>query len=130
VIGIDTNVLVRFFVEDDEPQTRTAQQFVSGLTANDPGFVSTVVVAELVWVMERHLDASDAEIIAAIRHLLTTNAFVVESEQQVFLALAELSEGRARFADALISALASARGCSYTVTFDKKAARLPGFRLL
>lgn len=130
MIGIDTNVLVRFFVEDDELQTRRAQQFVAGLSASEPGFVSKVVLAELVWVMERHLDASDEEIVAALRHLLTTDAFLVESEQEAFVALTELSEGRATFADALIVASAQARGCSHVVTFDKKASRLPGFRLL
>jgi len=130
MIGIDTNVLVRYFLADDEIQARKARSFFAALTADEPGFVSVVALVELVCVLERAANATDPEIVAALRFLLTCDALVVESEAEAFVAMTDLDEGRARFADALIAALGQARGCSHTVTFNRKAARLPDFRLL
>jgi predicted nucleic-acid-binding protein len=130
VIGIDTNVLVRYFIEDDDVQTRKAQSFIGSLTIDSPGFVSVVAIVELVWVLERSRAASGAQIIEALRFLLSCDGFIIESEQEVFIAMVELSEGRASFPDALIAALGRSAGCSHTLTFDKRAARLQEFRLL
>jgi predicted nucleic-acid-binding protein len=127
VIGLDSNVLVRHLV-DDAVQSHKATEFIERrLTAENPGFVSTVAMAELVWVLERAYGLPDVEIAAAIERLLQADTLVIEAEQDVFAAMIALKEGHGSFADALIAAIGIRAGCSHTVTFDRKAVRLPGF---
>lgn len=131
MIGLDTNVLVRYLVQDDPAQSaKAAQVFEHRLTARNPVFISVVALAETVWVLERSYRFSDTEIAAAIEAILQTNLVVVENEQEVFTAMIALKEGSGSFADALIGALSTRAGCSRIVTFDRKASRLPGFELL
>jgi len=128
VIGLDTNVVIRYLAQDDPVQSPIATELIERrLSEEDPGFLSVVVVAETAWVLERAYGLGDMEIAAAIERMLEADAFVVESEQEVFTAMTALKEGRGSFADALIGALGAAAGCSRTVTFDHKALRLPGF---
>jgi predicted nucleic-acid-binding protein len=106
MIGLDTNVLVRYFVQDDSMQSRRATEIMEGrLTEANPGFVSIVTMAETVWVLDRTYRFSDAEIADAVERTLGANILVVENEQEVFTALTALKEGRGSFADALIGAL-------------------------
>jgi predicted nucleic-acid-binding protein len=130
MIGLDTNVLVRYLTQDDPVQSRRAAKLVEGLTEEDPGFISVVAMAETVWVLERAYGVADADIAAALERTLQADVLVVESEQEVFTAMIALREGRGAFADALIAALGAKAGCSTTLTFDREAARLPGFGLL
>jgi predicted nucleic-acid-binding protein len=87
-------------------------------------------MAEIVWVLDRAYGLADHVIAAAIERILQTDVLAVESEQEVFTAMIALKEGRCAFADALIAALGAKAGCSRTLTFDRKAARLPEFELL
>ena len=128
MIGLDTNVLVRYFAQDDPVQAKTATEIVEKrLTEQNPGFISTVVMAETVLVLDRVYRLSDAAIATVIERMLQADVFVVDSEQQVFAAMIALKDGLGSFADALIAALAADAGCSVTLTFDRKALRLPGF---
>jgi predicted nucleic-acid-binding protein len=128
VIGLDSNVLVRHFVQDDRVQSAKATQVIERqLTEENPGFVSTVAMAETVWVLERAYGLSDADVAAAIERTLQIETLVIENEPQVFTAMIALKEGRGSFADALIGALGAKAGCSHTLTFDRKALRLPDF---
>lgn len=130
MIGLDTNVLVRYLAQDDPAQSRRATEIVERkLTAESPGFVSIVTTVETVWVLDRAYRLDVLEIAAAIERLLQADLIVVENEQEVFAAMIALKEGQGSFADALILALGARAGCSHTVTFDRKALRLPGFRL-
>jgi predicted nucleic-acid-binding protein len=130
MIGLDTNVLVRYLAQDDPVQSAKATALIERrLTEQDPGFISVVAMAETVWVLERAYGLADADIAAAIERTLQVDALVVESEQEVFTAMAALKEGRGSFADALIGALGASAGCSHSLTFDRKALRLPGFVL-
>jgi predicted nucleic-acid-binding protein len=86
-------------------------------------------MVETAWVLARSYHLQGREIAAAIERLLQADVFVVENEQEVFVAVITLKEGRGSFADALIGALGTAAGCSCTVTFDRKALRLPEFDL-
>ena len=109
MIGLDTNVLVRLVVGDDPRQTYKARLFVSRYcTPDSPGFIDCVVLAEFVWVLGASYGYARSEIAATVA----------------------LREGRGSFADALIAALGARAGCSATVTFDRRALRLPGFELL
>jgi predicted nucleic-acid-binding protein len=130
VIGLDTNILVRYIVQDDPVQSPIATNLIERrLSEDDPGFVTVVAVVETVWVLERTYNFSDADIAAAIERILQIDALVVENEPDVFTAMVELAEGRGSFADALIAELGARAGCSHTLTFDRKALRLPGFEL-
>jgi predicted nucleic-acid-binding protein len=127
--GLDTNVLVRFVTRDDAAQSRRADEIIANLTENEPGFVSVIVMAELAWVLERAYNYSKAEIARAIERMLQIEVLQIECEQQVLTAMIALKRGRGSFADALIGELAFRAGCSHIVTFDRKAAQLPGFAL-
>jgi predicted nucleic-acid-binding protein len=128
VIGLDTNVVVRYLAQDDPIQSGRATRLLEHvLTAENPGFVSVVVMAEIAWVLERAYRLKHREIAAAIETMLQSEVLTIEREQEVFSAMIVLKEGQGSFTDALIGALAAAAGCSQTLTFDRKAVRLAGF---
>jgi len=129
--GLDTNVLVRYFAQDDPVQSRKAVEIIErGLSEDEPGFVSVVTMVETVWVLSRAYSLSDREIAAVVEGMLQSDTLVVQNEQEVFTAVAALRSGRGSFADALVSALGTWAGCASTLTFDKKAARMDGFALI
>ena len=130
MIGLDTNVVVRYLAQDDSVQSPKATELIErGLTEENSGFVSVVAMAETVWVLERAYGLGDMKIAAAIERMLQIDVLAIESEQAVFTAMIALKEGGGSFADALIGALGENAGCSGTLTFDRKALRLPGFSL-
>jgi predicted nucleic-acid-binding protein len=131
VIGIDTNVLVRYLAQDDAVQSAMATELIERrLTALNPGFISVVAMAETAWVLARSYRLDDKAIAAAIERVLQVDGLVVENEQAVFTGMIALRDGRGSFSDALIGALGTAAGCSCTVTFDRKALRLDEFELV
>jgi predicted nucleic-acid-binding protein len=131
VIGLDTNILVRYLAQDDPVQSPKATELIERrLTGDDPGFVSVVTMVETVWVLDRAYGLADDEIVAAVERTLQADILVVENEQEVFSAMIALRAGRGSFADALIGALGARAGCSRTLSFDRKASRLPGFELV
>jgi predicted nucleic-acid-binding protein len=128
MIGLDTNVLVRYLAQDDPVQSRIASDVVERrLTVQNPGYVSAVAVVETAWVLERAYGLGHVDIAACIERLLQTAVLVVEHEPEVFTAMIHLKQGRGSFADSLILALAEKAGCPTTLTFDRKALRLPGY---
>ena len=131
MIGLDTNILVRYLAQDDPIQSPRATDAIEfRLTGENPGFISIVAMVETVWVLDRAYGLADDEIAAAIELILQADTLVVEDEQEVFTAMIALKKGSGSFADALIGALGVKAGCSGTLTFDKTALRLPGFQLL
>jgi predicted nucleic-acid-binding protein len=130
MIGLDTNILVRYLTQDDPAQSMRAADIIERrLSLTNPGFLSVVVIAETVWVLDRAYGFSDENIVAAIERMLQIEVLVVENEPEVFTAMIALEEGRGSFADALIGALGAKAGCSATLTFDRKALLLPEFEL-
>lgn len=128
MIGLDSNVLVRYLAQDDPVQSRRATEIIEHrLSEDDPGFVSVVAAAETVWVLERAYGLDNTEIAQAIEKALQVETLVFEDEQQIFTAMIALRDGRGSFANALIGARGAKAGCSKTLTFDRKAARLEGF---
>ena len=130
MIALDTNVLVRFLFQDDPDQARVASEIINKLTEEDPGFVSREVLVELVWVLERAYRLARAEIAGAIDGLLASTELVVEGADTIGSALELYRNDGFGFADLMIAAAARRSGATELVTFDRKAARLPGVRLL
>jgi predicted nucleic-acid-binding protein len=130
MIGLDTNVLVRYLTQDDPVQARRATELIERrISEQNPGYVSIVAMVETVWVLERAYRLGDTNIAAAIERILQVAELIVENEQEVFIAMIALKAGHGSFADALISALGARAGCEFTATFDRKALRLQGFAL-
>ena len=130
MIGLDTNVLVRYLTQDDPVQSAKATEILERLlTAKNPGFVSVVAMVETVWVLDRAYFLTAQEIATAIARLLQVEVLAIENEQEVFTAMVALKQERGSFADALIAELGARVGCVRTLTFDRKATRLPGFEL-
>lgn len=130
MIGLDTNILVRYLTQDDPVQSPKATQILERqLTEETPGFVCIVVMVETVWVLERAYGLPTHKIAAAVERMLQADVLVIENEQEVFTAMIALKEGQGSFADSVIAALGARAGCSCTLTFDHKAARLRGFEL-
>jgi len=130
VIALDTNVLVRFLVQDDVDQARLAGTVIDQLSEAEPGFVSREVLVELVWVLERAYGLDRSDIAAALDGLLFATELVLEEADDVGPALELYRIDGFGFADLLIAAASRRAGARELVTFDRKAARLPGVRLL
>jgi len=130
MIGLDTNVLVRYLTQDDPIQSAAAVRLIEHrLTEDEPGFISLVALVETVWVLQRRYRLGALDVAHIVQGLLEAPVVVVESATEVFLALTAVQEGRGSFSDVLMAALGAKAGCSTTSTFDRKAARLPGFSL-
>ena len=129
MIGLDTNVLVRYTVQDDAGQSAAATSIVESLSEESPGFVSVVVIVELTWVLRRAYRSPDSVIAAVVRTLLDATEIVVQDSDAVRRALDRTAGGQ-EFPDALIAELGFLAGCSHTVTFDRPAAKLPYLQLI
>jgi predicted nucleic-acid-binding protein len=131
MIGLDTNVLVRYLAQDDKAQSARASRLIEKeLSEANPGFIAVIVLVELCWVLKRLYAATPAELRQTVRDLLDSRQLVIEQRDVVLTALQRLGEGKADLADALIAAIAADAGCDRTVTFDKTAAKLSGLTLL
>jgi len=131
VIGIDTNVLVRYLAQDDPKQSAVATRFIEGsLSVEHPGFVSMITLCEIAWVLAESYGADRKHIREIVERLLATKQLVIERTELVWKALRAWEGVPADFSDALIGQIAIAHGSEKTVTFDRTAARLPGFELL
>ena len=128
--GLDTNVLVRYIMQDDRRQSPIATRCVESLTASSPGFVPLVAIVELCWVLESAYALEREQVVAAFEGLLRAKEIVVEQAAVVWKAVRAMQSGGADFADALVAAAADAAGATRTVTFDRDAARHCGMTLL
>lgn len=130
MIALDTNVLVRYLVQDDAPQAQIASDVIDGLSEADQGFVGREVLIELVWVLERAYGFSRMEIANALDGLLAAIELLIENADDLGLAIELYRNDGYGFADMMIAAAARRAGARELVTFDRKAARLRGVRLL
>jgi predicted nucleic-acid-binding protein len=129
LIGVDTNVLVRWISRDDPQQTAAADLFFAGLTKENRGLVSQVSLAELAWVLRRSLGFSATQTLDVLEDLLLSEELEFDEGEGAWRALLEARAG-ADFADALIADAFDLFGCEGAVTFDRDAARRFGWRLL
>jgi predicted nucleic-acid-binding protein len=130
MIGLDTNVLVRYLVQDDPEQSSAAGSLFDAFSAEDPGFVSAIAVVELVWVLQSCYEASRHDIQGVMEDLLRTRELVIERADLIWQSLRIFTQGNADFADCIIERCGEAAGCDYTITFDEKAAKSAAMKLL
>jgi len=130
MIGLDTNILVRYLTHDHPVQTPAAIELINSFTPESPGFISLVVVVELIWVLESSFRFTRAEIASTVETLLRSKELTVERPEIAWQALRSFKIGKADYSDCLIQRCGHAAGCSYTLTFDLKAANTEGMQLL
>ena len=126
--GLDTSILIRYLTQDDPIQSLRANAIVDNLSADAPGFVSLVTIAEIAWALRSRYKATAQEIATAVERILASDHLAVQNEQQVYEAMLALKANTGTFADALIGALGTWAGCSSTFTFDRSS-RLPNFEV-
>jgi predicted nucleic-acid-binding protein len=128
VIGLDTNVLIRYLTKDELDQWKEASKIIQ---ENQPCFISNIVLCEVVWVLRgRPYQFGKDEIVTTLEMMLQSSGFEFENRSVVYQALQRTKQGRADFSDYLIGAIAQQAGCTETVTFDRKLREDKGFRCL
>jgi len=131
LIGVDTNVLLRFLVDDDPEQNRVARALLSARDADDPVFISAVTLAETTWVLTRTLGYPVGDVCAMLRELLASDGVVMEHGDELGLLLGRDNVPAVELADYLIAWSGHAGGCTRTMTFDRRSARaIPSMELL
>jgi predicted nucleic-acid-binding protein len=131
VIGLDTNVLVRYLTQDDPDQARRANAVIAEQTAaGERCFIGPIVLCELTWVLRESYGRSKADLIKALEMILATRQFEIGHKDVVRAALDAYRSRRADFADYVIGEDHRQAGCSQTVTFDRRLRNASGFQLL
>jgi predicted nucleic-acid-binding protein len=131
MIGLDSNVLVRYLVQDDPDQARTAAELLENqCSVDEPGFVNAITLVELVWVLERSYHYTRAQIAPVLEDLLTSADLTFEHAASAWDALQSYRSGNIGFADLLIGRINRFHGCRTTKTFDRKASRSKDFEAM
>ena len=131
MIGLDTNVLVRYLVQDDAAQARLASAAIESAAGRGERLrLSAVTLCELVWVLESAYDQTRADVARALEQIVRTADFDLEHADHVRTAIERYQSTTADFADALIGLVNAAAGCEYTLTFDRALKRSPHFKVL
>ncbi|MBL8516105.1 MAG: type II toxin-antitoxin system VapC family toxin [Betaproteobacteria bacterium] len=130
MIGLDTNILVRYFAQDDAGQSALANKLIASLSKEQPGFVSLIVLCELVWVLEDAYAITKPRIVDILNSLLQSDELVIEEKASAWAALTAFRDQSLDYSDALIAEAGKLAGCRHTLTFDKSAAKSAGFALL
>lgn len=131
MIGVDTNVLVRLLVDDNAVQTAKARAFMSERTSESPAFVSSVALAETVWLLRSRFEYPMSDIISMLKALLSADGLLIEHTEELDAWLNGDSDPQGGLSDHLIAWAGTSAGCRSTVTFDRKAAKsVPGMELL
>lgn len=128
MIGLDTNVLVRYVMQDDPRQSPKANRLIESLRGDDPGFVPVVVLVELVWVLGAGYKLSREQLAVVLETLLRSKELAIDRADLVTQALARFKSSSADFSDALIERMAAAAGCEATFSFDAGAIKAVGMK--
>ena len=123
MIGLDTNVLVRYVMQDDPRQSPRATRLIESLSVDEPGFVPVVALVELAWVLSGSYGLDRKQIATVLDTLLRSKELVIDRAELVTQSLHRYSAASADFADALIERIAAAAGCSATMSFDTGAVK-------
>ena len=130
MIGLDTNVILRYIMQDDPVQARQATALIESLTADEPGFIPLIVLVEMVWVLFSAYRLNRHQVAQVLEQLAQLKEIRLDSTDLVLKALRIFRAGSADFSDCLIERIAANQGCQKTVTFDIAAAKSSGMVLL
>lgn len=129
--GLDTNVVLRFLVRDDEQQWRIADRYINeALQANEPCLINNIVLCEVVWVLRSRYKLSREKLIETLENILKANIFVFDNREAIEWAIGQMKSGNADFSDYLITRINQIAGCQETASFDTKLGQLEGVKLL
>jgi predicted nucleic-acid-binding protein len=129
--GLDTNVLVRYLINDEAGQVQKVDRLVQDCRSEGEAlFIPVIVICEMFWVLDRVHKQSKPEMIRALEELLELDIFEFEQEAVLRASLDHYRRGKADFADYVIGEISRQAGCRYTVTFDRALGRAPGYSLL
>jgi len=129
--GLDTNVLVRYLVQDDLEQWRLADEYIKRVKANgETCFLNNIVLCELVWVLKTAYKLTRNEIIDVLEKILKADAFDFENREAAWWSVQQMKQGKADFSDYLINKINQQAGCHETVTFDAKLQGVEGISRL
>jgi len=129
MIGLDTNILVRFVAQDDPVNSPRSKAIMKSLSASEPGWIAVTAIAEFAWVMARTFRVSRPDICIMLNMFLNWPEIVVEQADLVRKAVNLYRTGKAEFTDYLVASAGQLAGCSHTLTFDRKAAKSAGMTL-
>ena len=122
MIGLDTNVLVRFIVQDEPKQSKIATKLIeTGLSVTKKGFISSVVLCEVVWVLKKLYRQPKDRLLLVVKTILEAEVFEVEHRDCAWRAYYDFDEGSADFSDYYLARINKTYGASFTVTFDERA---------
>lgn len=121
MIALDTNVLLRYLLQDDPDQAARATHLLDNLRPEAPGWISTIVMVELTWALERSYGKTRSEISLALQALLQSRELLAEHAQRQWQALRAYRDGKTSYANCLIAQTALAAGCEATYSFDADA---------
>lgn len=130
MIGLDTNVLVRYITQDDDKQSALANLLIDSLDESAPGYVTLVTVAELNWVLESVYDVTRQQFVKVMQTLMSLDNIKIDQIAVVASAVRIFDASQADFSDCLIERLSASAGCARTMTFDKKASKILGMSLV
>ena len=129
--GLDTNLLVRYLTQDDPLQAETATRVIEEKAEQDSAFfISSVVICELIWVLESAYRYAQDQVVPVLEQLLRTRQFRFEDKDLLWQSLADYRMGKADFADYLIGRTGARAGCDRTFTFDRGLRDTPRFEVL
>ena len=130
MIGLDTNLIVRYIAQDDVVQSAKATQLIESLSIENQGFITLVAIVELVWVIQGCYKATKQECVAILQTLLHTREILLENAEVIVMATQRYAASNADFADCLIERSANYAKCTCTMTFDSNAAKTAGMLLV
>ena len=131
MIGLDTNILVRYILNDDPVWSQSAQNFIdNACTIDNPGYINFVVLAELMWLLSNQPSWGRVELATVVDQLLRADNLEIEDPELLEIALSKFRSGKADFADYLIAGLNEKANAAPTITIDRVAARDSGFQKL
>lgn len=129
--GLDTNIILRYLLRDDEEQWRLADQFINSVVDEASScFINNIVLCELVWVLRSRYKLDREKLIETVEKLLRTDIFVFENQQAAWWAAQQMKHGRADFSDYLILKVNQQRDCIEAASFDTKLKGVKGIKTL
>ena len=130
MIGLDANVLVRYLMADEPHQGEQARAALESLTTEDPGYVNLAVLLETMWVLKRYFRVSGESIVSTVAGLLEVPTLKFQCDDDIRQAVRISQQFGHELPDCLIARLNTSAGCTKTVTFDRRATRLPTMTLI